>query len=305
MAEQEPQPAAGRTGGLELAAADRGNPIFAALWMLGALASFALMAVAGREISAELDTFELMFYRSLIGIAIVATIGAAMPGGLRRFRTSRAGLHGLRNLVHFIGQFCWFYSITLISLAEVFAIEFTVPIWVALLAPFFLSERMSWGRAAAVAIGFVGVLVVIRPGIASLEFGHLVMLMGAFAFSANMITTKKLSATEAPLTILFWMAVMQAPMGFIGALGDISWPTGYTWIWLGAVGTCGMTAHFCIAQAFRWADATVVAPMDFLRLPLIAFVGMTLYAEPLDLFVFLGGAIILAGNIVNIRAARR
>ncbi|MEQ8442458.1 MAG: DMT family transporter [Alphaproteobacteria bacterium] len=305
MDDRTPKVAAGRAAGIEAPPKPQGNPVFAALWMLGALTSFATMAVAGREISAELDAFQLMFYRSIIGVVIVLAIGALIPGGLRGFGTNRIGLHLVRNSVHFLGQFCWFLAIALISLAEVFAIEFTTPIWVAVLAPLLLGERLTRGRVIAVALGFVGVLIILRPGSNDFGIGHIAMLIGAVGFGMTMIATKRLSATERPLTILFWMAVMQAPMGFLGAFGDVPWPSLQTGLWLVAVGVCGLTAHFSIAQAFRWADATVVAPMDFLRLPLIALVGMTFYAEPLDPFVFLGGAVVLAGNWLNIRFEKK
>ncbi|MEC9265443.1 MAG: DMT family transporter [Pseudomonadota bacterium] len=305
MAEREPPLGAGRNAGLEVPPARRANPLWAAAWMMGALTSFALMAIAAREISKELDTFQLMFYRSIIGIVIVVAIGALLPGGMAQFKTGRFRMHAVRNAAHFVGQFCWFLSISLISLAEVFAIEFTTPIWVAMVAPIFLAERMNRYRAMAIAGGFLGVLIVLRPGVTEFGAGHIAMLIGSFAFSLSMITTKKLSATESPLCILFWMAVLQAPMGLIGSVSDFTLPGLESGLWLVIVGICGLTAHYCIAQAFRWADATLVAPMDFVRLPLIAVVGMLLYGEALDPYVFLGGAVILAGNWISIRFARQ
>jgi len=301
MIDKPPNLAAGRASGFDAPQAPQGNPVYAALWMLGALASFTTMAVAGREISVELNTFQLMFYRSVIGLVVVLAIGAALPGGLRGLATARIGLHLTRNCVHFVGQFCWFFALTMISLAEVFAIEFTTPIWVALLAPLLLREQLTKGRILAVVFGFVGVLVVLRPGVNEFGPGHIAMLIGAVGFGLTMITTKQLSATEKPLTILFWMAVLQAPMGLIGTFGEVPLPSMGTALWLLLVGLCGLTAHYSIAQAFRWADASVVAPMDFMRLPVIAVVGMLLYSEALDPFVFIGGAVILAGNWLNIR----
>ena len=300
MSDSENPLVAGRSIGAAPPPEPTGSLLFAALWMMGALSSFALMAVAGREVSHELDTFQLMFYRSLFGVIIIVAIGAVLPGGLSRFKTQRLGMHFSRNVLHFVGQFCWFYAIALITLAEVFALEFTTPIWVALLAPLFLSERMTVGRGVAVVLGFAGVMIVLRPGITTLEAGHIAMLSGAVGFAFSFMLTKKLSRTERPLTILFWMALMQAPMGLIGSLGDVVLPGPMLAVWLVLVTVCGLSAHFCTAQAFRWADATTVAPIDFFRLPLIAVVGMVLYAEPLDPFVFIGGAGILTGNWFNI-----
>lgn len=281
------------------------SPLIAAAWMVGALTSFALMAVSGREIAKELDTFQLMFFRSVIGVLIVVGIASMMPGGLRQFRTEKIGLHIIRNSFHFVGQFSWFFAITLISLAEVFALEFTTPIWLALLAPLVLGERMTKARAVAVAMGFAGVMIVLRPGATEIGLGHIAMLIGAVGFAVSLLSTKRLTGTETPLAILFWMTVIQAPMGLIGSVSDFVVPGMETAIWLLVVSVCGLGAHFCIAQAFRWADATTVVPMDFLRLPLIAVVGMLLYNETLDPFVFLGGAVILAGNYINIRAEQR
>ena len=277
------------------------TPLRAAGWMLGALLSFSAMAVAGREISAELDTFQLMFFRSLIGLAIILMIAAA-TGGLGQFRTRRPGLHAARNVFHFVGQFGWFFGVAAIPLAEVFAIEFTSPLWVALLAPFFLGERLTRARVLAVVLGFAGAMIVIRPGLTELGSGTIAVLIAALGFAGSTIATKRLAATETPLAILFYMALIQAPLGLLPSLGSLEAPEAVTWAWLLAVTLAGLSAHFCLAQAFRLADATLVVPMDFLRLPLIALVGMALYAEPLDPWILLGGAVILAGNYWNLKA---
>ncbi len=275
-------------------------PLRAAGWMLGALLSFSAMAVAGREISAELDTFQLMFFRSLIGLAIILVIAMA-TGGLGQFRTRRLGLHIGRNLFHFVGQFGWFFGVATIPLAEVFAIEFTSPLWVALLAPVLLGERLNRARVLAVVLGFAGVLVVIRPGMTELSSGTIAVMIAALGFAGSTIATKHLTASETPLAILFYMALIQAPLGLLPSLGSLQVPGADIWAWLLAVTLAGLSAHFCLAQAFRLADATLVVPLDFLRLPLIALVGMALYAEPLDPWILLGGAVILAGNYWNLK----
>lgn len=284
-------------------------PLLAAGWMVGALLSFSAMAVAGREISFELDTFQLMFYRSLIGLLVILAVAGLSPrglgGGWAQFRTRRLPLHLGRNVAHFVGQFCWFYAIALIPLAQVFAIEFTIPLWVALLAPFVLHERLTAARWAAVLVGFAGILIIVRPGAAPVSSGHVAVLIAALAFAGTIMVTKRLTPSESSLTILFYMALVQAPLGLIPSLGHLQMPTAITWGWLVVVTLCGLSAHFCMAQALRLADATLVVPMDFLRLPLIAWVGMLLYGEALDPWVFLGGLLILAANFASLRAARR
>ena len=287
----------------------------AAFWMIGSFFGFSLMAVAGRELSTGFTTFEIMFWRSLVGLAIVAGLLSLSRRGFQQVRTRKLGLHGVRNTAHFFGQNCWLYAVGAIPLAQVFAFEFTSPIWVAALAPLLLGERFTFWRGVAVALGFLGVLVVAQPfGGAGAEggayrFGQLFAALAALGFAGNFMATKRLSGTETILCIMFYMTLMQAVMALACALawsgGLPTLPTGDAAIWMAVVGVCGLAAHYCVASALSAADATVVAPMDFLRLPLIAVVGALLYAEALDPVVFLGGALVFWGNFLNLRAERQ
>jgi drug/metabolite transporter (DMT)-like permease len=283
-----------------------GNAGRAALWMTGAIVSFSLMAVAGREVSVDLDTFELMMYRSLIGAVIVTAIGA-VTGRLPQMRTGRLRLHAVRNVFHFTGQNLWFYGVAVIPLAQLFAFEFTTPLWVALLAPLVLGEVLNRKRVLAVLLGFLGILIVARPGISPLGIGHLAAVAAAVGFAGNVLATKRLARTETVWTILFWMTWMQALFGLVcaGIDGDIALPQMASVKWVAIVGLCGLTAHLSITSALQCAPASVVAPMDFARLPIIAVVGMMLYGEALDVAVFVGAALILAGNLMNTRAGQR
>src|SRR5512145_1035635 len=139
----------------------------AAAWMSGALASFMAMAISGRELASELSTFQILFFRSLVGLAVIAAL--LQRTGWQRIRTHAFSTHLLRNCAHFGGQYGWFTGLALIPLTEVFAIEFTMPIWTALLATLILGERMNRLRFLAVAIGFLGILVVLRPGVAAVS----------------------------------------------------------------------------------------------------------------------------------------
>lgn len=284
---------------------ESGNIALAALWMTGAVLSFTLMTVAGREVAIDLDTFETMTYRSLIGGFIVTAIGLA-TGRLRQARTRKLRLHAVRNVVHFTGQNLWFYAVPLVPLAQFAAFEFTTPLWVAILAPFFLGERLRRLQVMALIVGFIGILVVARPGLSPLGIGHLAAALAAVGFAGNVLATKGLSRTETVWTILFWMTWMQAVFGVVcaGIDGDIALPAASSVKWVVAIGICGLTAHLSIASALRYAPASVVAPLDFARLPIIAIVGMLAYGEPLEAAVFVGAALILAGNLMNIRAER-
>jgi drug/metabolite transporter (DMT)-like permease len=264
------------------------------------------MAVAGREVSGELDTFEIMLYRSLIGVAVVTAI-ASMRGTLKQITRRHMGLHLARNLSHFAGQNLWFYAVTVIPLAQVFALEFTSPLWVIVLAPFFLGERITRVRALAALLGFIGILIVARPGLATVNAGVLAAALAAIGFAGSAVFTRKLTRSETITCILFYLTVMQAVFGLVcaGYDGDITLPSVAALPWVLVVGLGGLVAHLCLTTALSLAPATVVIPIDFTRLPLIAVIGMLLYGEPLDAPVLIGAAIIFAANYMNIRAETR
>lgn len=278
----------------------------AALWMTGAIASFSAMAVAGRELSAVHDTFEIMMYRSFVGVLVVS-LALSFSGKWHQVSTRALGLHALRNAVHFTGQNLWFFAVTVIPLAQVFALEFTQPLWVILLSPLLLGERMTRVRVAAAVIGFIGILIVARPGASSLNIGIVTAALSAIFFAMTTISTKKLTRLASIGCIMFWLTIMQAVLGLVasGHDGQIALPTLGTAPYLVLVGLAGLLAHFCITNALAIAPATVVVPIDFARLPTIAVIGMLLYGEALDIWVFVGAAVIFAGNYLNILAETR
>ena len=274
-----------------------------ALWMGGAVLSFSAMAIAVRELLRTMGNFEILFLRSTSSLAILLAI---LPfSGLRVLRTQRFGLHALRNVLHFGGQYTWVYAIGQLPLATVFAIEFTMPVWTAVLAILTLGERLNRGRAVMLALGLAGILIILRPGIVEVSPATLVMLVGAFVYAAVMIVTKRLSQSDSALAILFYMALVQLPLGFVPALSGWVDPELADAPWIIAVGATGLVAHFCMTRAFRIADAMIVVPIDFLRMPLIAVVGILFYGEPLDIAILLGAAVIFAGTYYSIRRESR
>ena len=274
----------------------------AALWMSGAIISFTLMAVAGRAVSFELDTFEIMTFRSLTGMIIVIVLGG-LTGTLRDVNRQRLGLHTVRNLAHFTGQNLWFYALAVIPLAQVFALEFTTPIWVILLSPFLLGERINRIGAFAAALGFVGVMMVTQPGVTPISAGIIAAATAAIGFALTAIFTRKLTQTDSITCILFWLTIMQFGLGLItaGYDGDIALPSSGSIPWLILIGCAGLLAHFCLTTALSLAPTSIVMPIDFIRLPVIAVVAAYLYSEPLDVWVFVGAACIFGANYVNIR----
>lgn len=279
-----------------------------ALWMFGAIIAFSLTAIAGREATGllsnnSLTISQLVFFRNIIGLALVSSLILLRYGRQsRRVITSQnLSLHFGRNLSHFCGQWCWFYGLALLPLAHVFAIEFTVPIWTAVFASLILSESITFKRTIAILMGFIGVLVILRPGLVMIEWASWVVLASAIAYALAHTLTKRLSGIDSTLTILFYMHVMQLPMALLLVVFDFAWPEGDAWFWVALTAVAALSAHFCMAKALSLADAMLVMPMDFLRLPLIAVAGYLLYQESIDVFLLLGAGIMLLGNMLALR----
>lgn len=274
------------------------NIILAALWMTGTLFSFLGMAVGGRELSQDLGTFQILFFRSLVGLCILCLVLAGQ--GWHLVKTQHIGLHMVRNISHFGGQFGWFYGIAYIPLAEVFALEFTVPAWTAILAAIILKERLTSSRFLAVVFGITGMLIILRPGTGILNPISLIVVAGAVCYGLSHTLTRRITWFDHPVTILFYMTLIQLPIGLLLSLDQWQAVSLSLVPWLITVGITALSGHYCMARALSLADATVVVPMDFLRLPLIAVIGYLFYNEILDTFVLAGAVVILLGNLINI-----
>lgn len=285
---------------------NRSDSLKAAAWMSGSIAAFTAMAVAGRALAGRHDVFEILTWRSAVGFVLVVLFGAT-TGQLRSVSTRRLGGHLLRNTLHFTGQNLWFFALTLIPLAQLFALEFTSPLWIILLAPLLLGERLTPARALAVALGLAGVLIITRPGAVPPSWGLAAAAGSALFFALTSILTKRLASDVSVIGILFWLTAMQFVLGLVcaGMDGHVKLPDAETAPWLALIGLCGVVAHLSLTSALRLAPASFVVPIDFLRLPLAAVVAALLYGEPLDPFVLIGGAVVLAGIWVNLRAELR
>lgn len=269
-----------------------------ALWMFGAVLSFAAMAVAVRELQRHIGILEILALRTAVTLLIVC---ALIPShGVRPLATRRFPVHATRALVHLGGQFCWMYAIGALTLATVFAIEFTMPVWTALLAAAFLGERLNRGRIVMLVLGLAGVGIILRPGLGAFHPAALVMVLGSIFYASNIIFTKRLSATDSALAVTFWMSAVQMPLTLVAA-----WPQ---WVspgladlpWILVIGAGSFAAHYSMTRAMKLADATVLVPIDFIRLPLIAVVGVLFYAESFDPMVLVGAAVIFAGTYYSL-----
>ncbi|HEU5276463.1 MAG TPA: DMT family transporter [Xanthobacteraceae bacterium] len=273
------------------------------LWMTGTLLSFSAMAVSIRELSRTIGILEILALRSALGLAILLALALVRPKLMRMVSVGRIRLHLVRNSVHFASQVAWAKSITLLPLATVFALEFTMPAWTALLAALFLHERLSPSRIGSVVLGFIGVLVIIRPGLQTFQPAAFLTLSAAFGYAITLTVTKRLTATETTFGIVFWMNLMQLPMNLAGSdpLFVLKLGTEQIAPMIG-LAIAGVSSHYCLSNAFRAGEASLVVPLDFLRIPLIALVGWWLYGEPLDIYVFAGAGLIISGILWNLRA---
>jgi drug/metabolite transporter (DMT)-like permease len=282
------------------------NLVLVVLWMTGALLSFCLMAVAFRKLAETLSIMEILATRNGLGLTVMVTLLILRPELRPLVRSRRPALTLFRNTIHLGAQYLWAMSVLLLPLATVFALEFSAPAWALLLAVPVLGERLTASRVGAVVLGLIGVLVILRPGLETFRPETLLVLAAAVGFAVTMITTKKLTMTDSTFAIIFWMNVIQLPLTLVPSdplfvmklsLGQL--PA------FAAVGVAGLASHYCLANAFRAGDASVVVPLDFLRIPLIAVIGWWLYGEALDALVFIGAGLIIVGVLWNLQSEAR
>ena len=279
------------------------NIVRVVLWMSGALLLFSAMAVSVRVLAATLGVMEILPLRAGLGLMVMAALAAVRADLRATINCRHLPLQLLRNTVHLGASYLWATSLLLIPLATAFALEFTTPAWTLLLAAPVLGERLTASRIGAVVFGLLGVLVILRPGLATFQPGALLTLVAAFGLAIALIATKKLTRTDSTFAIVFWMMLIQLPLALAGSdpLFVTKLNQGQVPAVIG-IGVTGLLSHYCLTNAFRAGDAGVVVPLDFMRIPLIAVIGWWLYGERLDVFVFLGAGLIITGVLWNLRS---
>ena len=270
--------------------------------MILAIGSFSLIAVSAKELSDNLGTAQILFFRSLFGLLIILAVVAVRGGSHLKTRNLKKHVH--RNLAHFLGQFGWIYGIAFIPLAEVFALEFTVPVWTAIAAAILLGEPVTRARLLTIILGLVGVVIILRPTEQVVHPAALVVLASAVAFGFSHTLTRAIVTQDSALAVVFYMCLIQFPIALVLSLPNWVMPVGGMWPWLVVIALAAMSAHYSLSRALSHADAMVVIPMDFLRLPFIMLVGWYFYNEALDGFLLLGAAIMLIGNYTNLKYER-
>jgi len=267
----------------------------AALWIILAGFCATLMNVVIREAAHELHPFEITFFRCLFGFAVmVPWIAKVGPAALR---TRKIGFYTLRGAVALISMLTWFYGITLVPLAMATALNFTAPLFSTLGAALILGETVRMRRWVAIAVGFVGVLIVLRPGTETLDLYAFLIIISAFTSGMGVVTVKFLVRTDSPNAIVTYLMLYLMPLSLVPALFVWQWPSPAALAWLIVLGGLGTTSHLAVVRGYSAVDASACAPFEFLRLPFAAFLGYAIFAEVTDLWTWIGALIIAVSSI--------
>ena len=245
-----------------------------------------------KQLAGELSILEIVFFRTVA--ALLFFMPWMLRSGFAIFQTDKIGLHLLRAFFQTCSAFAFFLGLAIVPLATVTALHFTTPLFAVLIGIIALGERVSARRWTAIAAGFIGTLIILRPDGGSLGYGELLILGSAIAWAAAIIVIKVLGRTDSSITITAYMYLLMTPITLIAALFDWRWPTGEQYLWLVGIGLTGALGHVFTAEALKRAPTHVVTPFDFFRLVWATLIGMLLFSEDADMFVWGGGAIVNA-----------
>ncbi len=266
------------------------------LWMSVAMFCFASMDGMLRHITTELHPFQTVFLRSIFGLFFLSPW--LLRTGLEGLKTQRPLLHVARGFSSVFGFTLWVVALSLIPLAEATALSFSMPIFATLGGVLILREKATWARWIAVIVGFIGVLVIIRPGIAIVHIGALVTLLAACGFAASALITRKLSATEAPFTVVFFVSLFMSVVTLAMSLPVWQSPSFEILGVAAASGALGTIAQLCLVRAYGAADVSVIVPFDFVRLIFVTIIGFLVFAQIPDTWTWIGAILIVGGNTI-------
>jgi drug/metabolite transporter (DMT)-like permease len=262
--------------------------------MTGAMIFFSIMGAFIKLAAEQLHSLEVVFFRNFLAFLMMLPWLICQGPGV--MKTRRIGLYTARSLFNFVGMVTGFTAITLIPLAEATALSFTAPLFATIGAALVLGEVVRARRITALAIGFAGMLIVLRPGMEAVSTGALLALLNSVAIAITIIIVKKLTDTERPETIVTYMALLQSPMALIPALYVWIWPDPITWLWLIGLAGAGTAGHLMYTKAIQLAEITQIQPLDFIRLPIIAVMGYFIFDELPTIWTWIGGAVIFAST---------
>lgn len=275
------------------------SALIGAGWMLVSVLTFSGISVSARALARDLPSGEILFLRALVGLT--ALLPWLFRSGLRIVATRKPMMHFLRGIVSAAAMLCWFTALGSLPVGDAIAIQFTLPLFLVLLAALVLRESVDVQRWIAVAVGFAGTLVIIRPGFQTVNLAIGLVLASAVFYAGNHAFTKAMSATESGVAIAFYMNLVHIPIAGTLALFDWRPPAWHHVGWVIALGLCGTYAHVFLTRAFAHADASALAPLDFLRLPVAATLAYWLFGDVSDGWTWLGAAIVFAAGLAITR----
>jgi drug/metabolite transporter (DMT)-like permease len=256
---------------------------------------FAAMHGSIRYLSATIHPFEIALFRNVFGLMVV--LPWFYRYGIAPLRTQRFGLHALRAVFNIMAMLSFFYALSITPLSEVTALGFTAPIFATVLAALIIGEVVRARRWSAIAIGFLGTLIILRPGFEAIGLGQMLVLFSSMIWACALLVIKTLGRTDSSATIIAYMALLMIPLSLVPALLVWRWPDPLEWAWLIAIGVLGGIAQFCMTEALRQADTAVVMPFDFFKLVWVTVIAWLAFAEHLDLYTWIGGAVIFASTL--------
>ena len=270
-------------------------PLRAALLMMASACFFGLMAISIRYASRQQHPFEIAFFRSLFGALFALPLIAVR--GFDVLVTSKLGFYVARCVIGMLGMLAGFWAIVHLPLAQAIALSYSSPLFVTIGAVLFLGEVVRMRRWSAVAAGFIGVLVIVRPGADSIAAGSLVAVMAAALSGMTTVSIKFLSRSEPPDRIVLLTTLLWVPLSLPAALTVWKWPDAATWPWLALCGFLGTAGHYFWTRALRLADASLLAPFSYLQLIIVAVLAWLLFGETLDRYTAIGAAIIITATL--------
>jgi len=266
------------------------------IWMVLSVFAFCFVAIGVKQVNTNISPFQIIFFRALIGLIPLLIL---IPRTTIIGSFSNIKQHLLRNVFHLIAQYGWVVGIVYLSLAEVTAIEFTTPIWILILAPFFLKENITGKKISSILLGFIGILITLKPGIDIINYNSIIVLLSAICFAIAHTATKKIVQTNLASDVVFIMCLTQLPISFACAYTNWNWPNYSDYFWLILIGLSGIWAHFSLAKALKKEDISSLISIDYLRLPILILAGILFYNQTFDRTIIIGGTLIILGNYIN------
>ena len=275
--------------------------IIGIIWMLGFMVSITIMAICIRELSYKYSSFEIQNFRNIFSIIIIYIVFLLKKN--INLNSKQLKNNFIRNIFHFIGQSAWTWGLTVLPLATVFSLEFTMPIWAAIIAILIFKEKISLNKIFFLFLGLIGTWIILVPDTRYIEFSNIIVLFSAITYAFAHNYTKELTKTDSILSILFFMSIIQLPLSFIGSImmGNMQFNIIQEVPLILLLTVTSLLAHYSLSSALKKSDATIILPIDYIRLPIIVIVGWYYYNEIITNNVIIGSILIIFGAVIFLR----